>query len=416
MKRMLLRQLLCTCLIGLCLPAAAAMSSRDKAWADWLLGQIERHPEIAAAREHRQRGFALGDAREQPLYNPELATEIEREGDDDNYRIGIAQTLDIWDKRALRRDQGGEMRSAAHWQYLLVLQRRTATILRALANWRAARARNRLADEQESQLEQFAALLEKRRRAGDLGSADIELALLSLSRQLNQAAAAAAEFQSADAALNELLPDWSPARAPIPDTIWQLPAPPDPTQNLDGHPRWQLARARWAQLQQQARLQQLQRRADPTIGINGGRKEEHGVVALTFSMPLNIRNNYSAEARAADSAALGAEADYLAERRALTFACKSAAAILSGYRERYQRWRELAAGRGERSRILLEKQWRSGDMNTTDYLQALQQRREGLLAGIELERNYRLAVIDWLEQSGRIDIYLQRIAGQEEGK
>ena len=65
------------------------------------------------------------------------------------------------------------------------------------------------------------------------------------------------------------------------------------------------------------------------------------------------------------------------------------------------------AGRSERSQILLEKKWRSGDMSTTEYLLALQQLTEGLASGIELREQFQLAQIEWLFQTGKINAALQ---------
>jgi hypothetical protein len=62
----------------------------------------------------------------------------------------------------------------------------------------------------------------------------------------------------------------------------------------------------------------------------------------------------------------------------------------------------LVQGRVGRSAELLERLWRSGDLSTTDYLLALNQRAESLLAGIELEKQARLTLTDVLQQSGRL--------------
>ena len=72
------------------------------------------------------------------------------------------------------------------------------------------------------------------------------------------------------------------------------------------------------------------------------------------------------------------------------------------YQKNYQRWQQLMDGRGKRSGDLLQKQWQSGDVSTTEYLLALQQRAEGLNAGIELQSQFQLSQIDWLLQVGQI--------------
>ena len=66
-------------------------------------------------------------------------------------------------------------------------------------------------------------------------------------------------------------------------------------------------------------------------------------------------------------------------------------------------------GRAESSGNLLEKQWRSGDMSMTEYLLALQQRTEGLNAGIELHTQFQLARIEWLLQTGQMETALMQV-------
>jgi len=84
------------------------------------------------------------------------------------------------------------------------------------------------------------------------------------------------------------------------------------------------------------------------------------------------------------------------------FAIQSSTDTLITYQKNYQRWQQLMDGRGKRSGDLLQKQWQSGDVSTTEYLLALQQRAEGLNAGIELQSQFQLSQIDWLLQVGQI--------------
>ena len=46
-------------------------------WNDWLATQIEQDPDIIAARERWLGSNFSADAIEQPIYNPELSTELE---------------------------------------------------------------------------------------------------------------------------------------------------------------------------------------------------------------------------------------------------------------------------------------------------------------------------------------------------
>ena len=143
-------------------------------------------------------------------------------------------------------------------------------------------------------------------------------------------------------------------------------------------------------------------RAEPTVGLNAGRDEGESVVGLTFSIPLNVRNNFRFETRTAERAALEAEARFQAVYRKQRFDWQAAYAAWQRYEQQYRRWQDVVRGRVENSAELLERQWRSGDLSTTDYLLALNQRAESLRSGIELATQTRLALTEVLQQSGRL--------------
>ncbi len=371
-------------------------------WNTWLASQVQQHPDVRAAREQLLGSNASAEAAEQPLYNPELSTELERSGEEDNYQVGVQQTIDWWDRRGARQHQSGFMRIAAQAQYQQQVLNHTAQAIAALVEWDAAKRAASIAQSQQQQLNTLLGLLEKRQRAGDLGSIDAELTFLSLSQLLAQVAEVEATLQKAESKVHELLPEWSPERGAVPDSFW--PSQPDSTtdQELLKHPAIASAHARWQSLKEEAKVARRTARAEPTVGLNAGRDEGESVVGLTLSIPLNVRNNFSAETRAAEQAALEAEARFQSTYRKQRFDWSAAHAAWQRYEQQYRRWQTVAQGRVENSAELLKRQWRTGDLSTTNYLLALNQRTESLLAGIELEKQTRLALTDVLQQSGRL--------------
>ena len=376
--------------------------TETSSWSAWLAAQVQQHPEVLAAREQWLGFSASADAMEQPLYNPELSTDLERNGEQDNYRVGIQQTIDWWDRRGARRQQAGFMRTAAEARYRQQLLDKTAEALAALVDWRSASRAATIVAGQEKQLDTLLELVEKRQRAGDLGSIDAELTFLSLSQQLAQVAEVEAALQKAESRVRELLPQWTPERGGIPDDFWPSQLDSIADQELLRHPAVASAQARWRSLKEEAEATRRAARAEPTVGFNAGHDGGKSVAGLTLSIPLNIRNNFSAETRAAERTALEAEARFQAIYRKQRFDWQAAHATWQRYERQYRRWQELVQGRVENSAELLERQWRSGDLSTTDYLLALNQRAESLLAGIELEKQSRLALTEALRQSGRL--------------
>lgn len=390
-------------LLGVCvLFLPMLVLAETPGWNAWLASQVQQHPDVLAAREQWLGSNASAEAAEQPLYNPELSTDLERIGEENNYRVGVQQTIDWWDRRGARQQQAGFMRTAAEALYRQQVLDKTAEALVALVEWRSASRAATIVAGQKKQLDTLLELVEKRRRAGDLGSIDAELTFLSLSQQLAQVAEVEAALQKAEARVRELLPQWTPERGGIPEDFWPSQPGSATVQELLRHPAVASAQARWQALKEEAEATRRAARAEPTIGLNAGRDTGENVVGLTLSIPLNVRNNFSFETRVAERTALEAEARFQAVYRKQRFDWQAAQAAWQRYEQQYRRWQDVVLGRVERSAELLERQWRSGDLSTTDYLLALNQRAESLLAGIELEKQARLTLTDVLLQSGRL--------------
>jgi len=386
-------------LLGACVLFPAMLAyAETSSWSAWLASQIQQHPEVLAAREQLLGSNASADALEQPLYNPELSTDLERNGEEDNYRVGVQQTIDWWDRRGARRQQAGFMRSAAEALYQQQVLDKNAEALAALVEWHAANLAAAIAQAQQQQLNALLEQVDKRQQAGDLGSIDAELTFLSLSQQLAQVAEVEAALEKAEARVRELLPNWAPERGGIPEHFWPSPSGTITDQELRTHPTVASAYARWQSLKEEAEVTRRTARAEPTVGLNAG----ENVVGLTFSIPLNVRNNFSAETRAAERTALEAEARFQAIYRKQRFDWQAAQATWQRFEQQYRRWQEVVQGRVEKSAELLKRQWRTGDLSTTNYLLALNQRTESLLAGIELEKQTRLALTEALQQSGHL--------------
>lgn len=394
----LLRFFLCACVLLLPLFAYAQTTT----WEAWLVSQIQQHPDVLAARQQWLGSNASADAMEPPQYNPTLSTDLERIGAEDNFRFGVSQTIDWWNISRVRQLQASHLRSAAESRYRQEVLDKTADALAALVEWRAAKRVAVVTQTQQQQLNTLLELVEKRQQAGDLGSVDAELAFLSLSQQLAQAAEVEAALQKAEIRVRELLPEWSLERSGIPDDFWPSSIGSPTDEALLHHPIVASAYARWQSLKVETKVTQLAARAEPTVGLNAGRDGGENVVGLTLSMPLNVRNNFNAEIRAASRAELEAEAHFQAAHRKQRFDWQAAQAVWQRFDRQYRRWQTLVLGRITNSAELLERQWRSGDLSTPNYLLALNQRAESLRAGIELEKQTRLALTAALQQSGRL--------------
>ncbi len=410
MSRCLFKRFVLGGLCALYLPAAVVteVQAQDRSWQQWFQRQIQQHPDIIAAKETMNAAMSTAEGRDKPLYNPELETEFEREGSENNFRIGISQTIDWWDKRGAQQRQSVFSRARARQSYQFAVQSKIADSLKTLIEWSAASRQSNLSLQQEAQMDTLIEIISKRQHAGDLGQVDAELAYLSMSQKLSETARAQAALRQSEATLNELLPDWSQQRGSVPDNYWPLQNEQDIDQWVDAHPSVKAAKADWEVIQEAAELARLETKSEPTFGLSAGQTDNDSVVELSFSIPLKVRNNFNAQARAASQEALSAEAQYRSIRRKQMAAIESSRASLGEYQKRYDRLNLLMAGRGERSKQLLDKQWQSGDLGTTEFLLALQQRADGLAAGIELQTQFELARIEWLFQTGQLSFASQQ--------
>jgi outer membrane protein TolC len=370
----------------------------------WLDQQINKHPDIVSARELMNAEFSKAQGSKLPLYNPELSTGYEREGDGNNFNIGISQTIDLWDKQAVNAAIGDTILTAASNKFTYAVAQKKSQALKALINWQLAMEKSLLAFEQEQQLEILLNIVTQRQQAGDLGQVDAELTFLNLSQLLNKTAQIQAQLTQAQADVNELLPDWLPDTQVYPELGLGVTNLQVVEQWLMQHPQVLAAQALWQVQKNSAQYAMLETKADLTIGVNAGKNDDDNVVGITFSMPLNIRNDYQANANAKNQQAIAAEANYRSVIRKQKYLIQASTASLISNKKYLGRWQALMEGRGKHSAQLLQRQWQIGDLNTSDYLLALQQRAEGLYAGIELEARFKLSEVQWLLNVGQLNV------------
>ncbi len=401
--------------LQLAVPSFAKASTNENSWQSQFQTQVLLHPAVVAIKEKLNAAESSFNGSGKSIYNPELSAEVEREGDSNNYRIGISKTFDWQDKVAVRQSRATSRLQSAKASFQMAVQTQTAEGLNALVLWRAASRQAVLTHELETQLDTMLAWIEERQKNGDVGQIDAELAVFGLIQRLNATAYAQATLKKVKAKVDAALPQLTKKQRLIPKAFWDRVI--DMSKNadnmqakkwLESHPSVLIAKAGWKESQSFSVLVKKDAKADPTIGINGGKTGNDNVLGLSLMLPLNVINNYSAGVKAAQQEALSMEAEYYAAVRQQKRLIGSSLSVLQTYQSKTQRWNQLMNGREERGSQLINQQWRSGDLSTPEYLLALNQLSEGLSAGIELEKQYELARIDWLLQSGQLSAALMR--------
>lgn len=375
----------------------------------WLAEQINKHPDIIAANEVMNAVFSKAQGSKLPLYNPELTTGFEREGDGNNFSIGINQIIDLWDKKESKTEQGSYRLTAASKRFTYTVAQKTAQALQGLIQLQAAKKKSMLASQQEQQLETLLNIVIDRQKAGDLGKVDAELTFLNLSQLISKAAQIQAELKQTQAVVEELLPDWQPDMQTYPVDGLAVTNFQVSEQWINQHALVLEAKALWQIKKAEAQYALLETKADPTIGLSAGKNDSENIVGITFSMPLTFRNDYLADAKAANQQAIAQEASFQSIYRKQKYIVQASTDALISNKKYLDRWLKLMSGRAESSAQLLQKQWQLGDLNTSEYLLALQQRAEGLYAGIELQTQFKLSEVEWLLNVGQLSIATKQL-------
>ena len=200
--------------LSLCMAVSFSVVSYGKEKnISWLDSQINKDPEVVAAKELLNASNHRAKSLTQAVYNPELEASYEKEGDFDNYSIGISQTIDFWDKQSANKSIGEIDVYANQQQLLSLLDSKKANALTAIVNWQAAKKAAQLLSERENQLQTLVGIVEDKRKVGLLEPLDAELVYVNLSQIFSEISESQITLKNAEVKVQELLPDWTPNTA-----------------------------------------------------------------------------------------------------------------------------------------------------------------------------------------------------------
>ncbi len=365
------------CLLALTAMASTALAKSADAERRHRIAQVvnralEASPEIAAAQSAIQAAKARLTGAGLPLNNPELEAEAENT-DINTYRLGINQTVDWHDKRGALEHVARQELLLAQAGYEALKLEKSSELLAAIGRITILQEIVELARQRTELLARFEKLAMKRHAAGDIPRNDLELARLSLAEASMQQARRRSELLQARTDFRIL------AGRPLPEPL-QLPLHPGNPAASDSdetlarqHPEVQRALIAAQAARQQVLSADRGRKADPTFGLAAGQEDSETLVALSFSLPLQVRNDFQSDVDAARAEAL--QADQLAQQ-----SYRRLRAQITGSRSQYRtmaaawnHWMDSGqVSLGKRVK-LLDTLWQSGEISTTDYLLQLQQ-------------------------------------------
>ncbi len=365
---------------------------------------IASHPAALSARADLERAEARARAAGQPLYNPEIELDYE-DSADVTKTIGLAQTFDWSGKRRARDSAAQDSIRAARATLSTTRQNMLGELLGELSQALTTADAARLADRRVTLFEEFLHLAEQRFAAGDVSRTDVDLARLALSEAQMQAASASADATATEARLNALVE--TPAGG------WpQLPILPETLSDYEAdtllkrHPALQQLNAEAAAARASVIIAARDRRPDPTLAVRGGKEASDDLVGVTVSIPLYLRNSFRAELDAANAEAISAEQGYKNSLRRARSAMRAAAQRYKVTRSALGYWEQTGLSSLQGRIETLQSLWRSGEIDTTDYLVQLQQTLDTRISAVELQQATWDAWLAWLQASGTTEQWL----------
>ena len=394
---------LCGCLL-MGLAASANASDISPALQQLMQDFLQRHPAAQEMRAELDRSEAEARAAGQPLYNPEVEFDYE-DASDITKTVGIAQTFDWSGKRRARNTAARDRIRAARATLSATRQDLLGELLNELSQVQTTASAAQLAGQRVALLDEFVKLATQRFAAGDVSRTDVDLARLALLEAQMQAASASADATASKARLGALVD--------TPATGWPaLPVLPESSGNFDtdtllqNHPALQQLRATASAARASVIIANRDRRPDPTIALRGGKEASDDLLGVTVSIPLFVRNSFRAELDAANADAISAEQRYRDRVRRARSAVQAAAQRYRVTRSALAYWEQTGLS-SLRGRIdALQRLWKSGEIDTTDYLVQLQQTLDTRISAVELQRATWDAWLAWLEASGTTEQWL----------
>lgn len=377
----------------------------------WLQQNVDAHPAVMAAKSQIQASNARLRAADKALFNPELEFDAE-DIDVKTTQLGISQEIDWGDQRGSRTQLAQQQKTITYLNYVETRQNLAAEILAALAEWRSTQSLQQLAEKRLQLMSRFVDLAEQRYAAGDLNQVERDLATLAMSEARFQSAIAQATLVASRQSLIALTSEDTTQWPDFPQSLTRLPAEQDDQKILDTLPAIQRAKTQILAAQAEVELSRSEGSANPTISVRGGKEGDVSLIGLNLSIPLQLRNNFQAEIDAANAEYIAVQSEAKNVYRQVRSRLQSARSAYQLSEAAWQAWLQSGARSLNQQIGLLQRLWKAGELNTTDYLVQLKQALDTQTSALEQRSMMWNNWTEWLIASGQIKHWLN--AGETE--
>ncbi len=367
----------------------------------FISGIVKKHPRLLEERARLRAAQANLRAADQAIYNPELEIDSEKTDINTSY-LQLSQTIDIGDKQGAKTSVAQAELIQANAEYEIAKQQLVYDLLNALADQHTKNEIYKLVQQNLMLMKDFADISGQRHSAGDLSQVELNLARLAYSEAIithTQAAADAAATKEFLRALLGHVPDRIPS---LPKKLPLAKLPNDKDKFITALPAIRLELARVTSARKNVDLRQSEKSWDPTISLRGGKEDTQSIAGITLSIPLNIRNSFSAEVDAAQQQFI--QAEYRAqqafrEQRAIVLTSTQRYSLLQ---KAWTTWSKNGDSSIQQQLKLIKRLWQVGDMSTTDYLVQLKQAIDTQTAGLELRGKFWQSAFEWMNTTASI--------------
>jgi len=382
-------------------------NENTSSWAKWLLTQVMSLPSFQAMEKGVLVASEQQNAMQQSVYNPELGA-FYTDKDDDEYGMMVSQTIDWFDKRSANSQLGQNNYDLVLLENHLKIETSLSQALLAYIEFSMSKQLLDISQQQEALLTKLSADLKRREAAGDVGQTDAEMAYLSLSQNLQQISLTEIRYRRASAQITQSI--GSSVVVHPKSSIWFNHIDGNEVSKyLDNGYKILYAQKQLDESVSQSKIALLNKKVNPTIGLGAGRDGDENTILFEISVPLNVRNTFSSEYSAALHKVNQIEFELQEEQRLVKNDIEQSFNNYTQLKTRVVSWQKLTENRLKQSEKLLKRQWKSGDISTSDYLFALRQRTDALIANIELKGEMQKAWVEWLLASSQVNSWLKNL-------
>lgn len=364
------------------------------------------HPRALAARADYLAAAKRLKAADNAVYNPELELDTEEADDVRVTTLELSQTIDWGDRRGSRTAVANAGLMQAQQEYAQVTNTLLRDFLGTLAENQTRKDLAELSGQAKKLMQEFSAISEKRYRAGDLSRVELNLASLALGAAIINQAQAMTDASNAHEKLRALY-DGLPVNIPeLPNDLPEAASPQDMDVFVRNLPLTKVREAELAVASNTVKLRRSERSWDPTVALRGGDDDSKTLIGFTLTLPLNVRNDFSAEVEEAQQELTRIKQSALQEFRDIRADVVMSTEQFRLLQQVWSNWQETTQTSISEQLDLIKRLWRAGDMSTTDYLVQLKQAIETQAAGIELRGRLWQSGFEWMTITASIDNWL----------